>query len=634
MIFVVCQNTKAGTCSPTCCRMHNLLVSLLLVFLLLCAAPPSRAQTATGRASLFALDTSAYPTISAALDVFDANGNFITDLTPEQVTLLEDGQPISPERLDLLQPGVRFAVALDPGQAFAFRGSDAISRLDKVKTALQAWAAVHPDALGDLISLIPTGGVANTNDSAAAFAEALSAYQPDLLTVTPTLDTLSRALDAVSEAGPQAGMKRVVLYIASPPDAASVPALQNLTQRAVDLDVRVHVWIVTSEDFFFTSGATALKDLAIRTGGQYTLFSGSETLPDLETVLAPLRYTYTLTYASAIRAPGAHSLTVQAAVNGETLASNTLTFDLNVLPPNPILVSPPEQIVRQGPDPRATDFSLFRPDVQAIEAIIEFPDGYLRPLSRTLLYVDGKVVDENSAAPFDQFSWDLSAYTTSGEHILQVEAVDSLGLSNVSLGIKVNVTVVRPERGLLPFLARNSLWVVLAGVGLAGVTLAVTLLFGHKRKGAAERKPKDALSQPAELLPEKQSSLLRWRRSAVTRQSAAYLLRLKEDGQPITAPPIPVATPETTFGSDPIQATRVLDDPSVSPLHARLREEHGHFVLTDEKSAAGTWVNYEMLTAPRILQHGDILHIGRISYRFMLRKPPQSPLPSVQPLKK
>jgi hypothetical protein len=125
-----------------------------------------------------------------------------------------------------------------------------------------------------------------------------------------------------------------------------------------------------------------------------------------------------------------------------------------------------------------------------------------------------------------------------------------------------------------------------------------------------------------------------WRRSAAGKQSEAYLLRLKEDGQPISAPPIPVVIPEMTFGSDPIQAVRVLDDPSVSPLHARLKEEHGQFVLADEKSAAGTWVNYEMLTSPRVLQHGDIFHIGKICYRFMLRKPPQGLTPSVMPVKK
>ena len=54
-----------------------------------------------------------------------------------------------------------------------------------------------------------------------------------------------------------------------------------------------------------------------------------------------------------------------------------------------------------------------------------------------------------------------------------------------------------------------------------------------------------------------------WKRPA--KPAEAYLVRLKEDGQPMTAPPIPISTPEMTFGSDPLQVTRILDDPSVSP---------------------------------------------------------------------
>ena len=99
----------------------------------------------------------------------------------------------------------------------------------------------------------------------------------------------------------------------------------------------------------------------------------------------------------------------------------------------------------------------------------------------------------------------------------------------------------------------------------------------------------------------------------------------------MSAPPIPVIAPEMTFGSDPMQVTRILDDPSVSPLHARLQEQNGGYILSDEKSVAGTWVNYEQLQAPRRLQHGDVLHIGRLSYRFMLRKPPERPQPKITP---
>jgi len=609
------------------CMRKSLIAFFVFLLFAFTGALNARAQS-VARASLFALDTSAYPTLFVALDVFDDGGNFVTGLNADQVTLLEDNLPVTPLTFEQRQPGVLFAVALDPSRSFAFRSTDAVSRLDKVKSALQAWAAAHSSSWGDVLTLVATGGVSTTSDRATAVAEALAAYQPDLLTISPSLDTLSNALDAVSVTGPQVGMKRVVLYIASPPEADSISALQNLTQRAVDLNIRVHVWIVDSPAYFSTSGATALKDLAIRTGGQYTLFSDTDPLPDPETYLSPLRYSYALTYASAIRTPGMHTLAAQVAVNGETVTTEALSFDLNVLPPNPILVSPPEQIVRQGPDPRTTDFSLFQPAQQTIQAIVEFPDSHPRPLAETRLYVDGEIVDENTSEPFGEFLWDLNSYVTSGDHILQVEAVDSLGLRNVSLGIKVNVTVVQPERGLLPFLARNSLWIVIGGVTLASMTLGIALLVGRRRKEEKETRSKDVLGV-VEPTPKRRLSLTGWRHSS-QKQAEAYLVRLREDGQPMDALPIPVLIPEMTFGSDPLEAQRVLDDPSVAPLHARLKQEEERFVLIDEDSVAGTWVNYERITSPRVLKHGDILHIGRISYRFLLRNPAHVSPPTIR----
>jgi hypothetical protein len=600
---------------------------------------PARAQ-GTNRVTLFALDTSAFPTLSAALDVFDSSGNFVTGLTTGQVTLLEDNLVISPASLQEIQPGVQFAVALDPGPAFAFRGSDAVSRLDKVKAVLQNWAGAHADPLGDDLSLVTTGGALSSHLAGAAeFADILSAYQPVLQTLTPSLDTLSFALDIVSEAAGQTGMKRVVLYITSPLEADSIPALQNLTGRAVSLNVRVHVWIVASTDYFATSGATALKDLSILTGGTYALFSGVETLPDPEIYLTPLRHTYALSYPSGIRSAGTHSLSAQVILNGGTVTSEALSFDLNVASPNPILVTPPGQIVRQGTDPRSANFSDFLPTSQGIEAIIEFPDGLPRPLTRTALYVDGVLADENTTEPFDQFAWDLSVYDQSGDHILQVQATDSLGLEKTSLGITVTVTVIQPERGFQAFLARNSLWVVLGAVGAAGMAVVITLLVGRGGRNKTiqqkngKRSGRDPLTAAVEPPPEKHKRRVSRERAAALKHSDAYLVRLKEDGQPISAPPIPI-TAEMTFGSDPIQATRVLDDPSVSPLHARLKEEDGQFTLNDEKSVAGTWVNYEQLSTPRVLRHGDVLHMGRIAYRFMLRRPPDIPAPRLLPLKK
>jgi pSer/pThr/pTyr-binding forkhead associated (FHA) protein len=83
-----------------------------------------------------------------------------------------------------------------------------------------------------------------------------------------------------------------------------------------------------------------------------------------------------------------------------------------------------------------------------------------------------------------------------------------------------------------------------------------------------------------------------------------------------------LSTPGGTFGSDPLEAKHVLDDATVSPLHARLDVRRGTFTLADLGSSSGTWVNGERLSAPRILRHGDVIRFGRLSFQFLLRKPP------------
>jgi hypothetical protein len=148
-------------------------------------------------------------------------------------------------------------------------------------------------------------------------------------------------------------------------------------------------------------------------------------------------------------------------------------------------------------------------------------------------------------------------------------------------------------------------------------------LFG-KRSGG------DPLTQVVEEEKPRLSLHLPWNKSE--KPSEAYLIRLKDDGQPVNAPPISILSPEMTLGSDPLLARRVLEDPSVSPLHARLSVENGEYILSDEKSVAGTWVNYQVLTGPLVLKHGDVLQIGRFSYRFMLRVPPALPDPKVEPI--
>ncbi len=97
--------------------------------------------------------------------------------------------------------------------------------------------------------------------------------------------------------------------------------------------------------------------------------------------------------------------------------------------------------------------------------------------------------------------------------------------------------------------------------------------------------------------------------------------------------PIPILEKEMTFGTDPVQSMHVLDDPSIAPLHARIKQmDEETFVIIDHGSVAGTWVNFEPVTREGVrLAHGDRIHFGQMIYRFDLSQPPAESEPKVIP---
>ena len=115
----------------------------------------------------------------------------------------------------------------------------------------------------------------------------------------------------------------------------------------------------------------------------------------------------------------------------------------------------------------------------------------------------------------------------------------------------------------------------------------------------------------------------------------AYLVRIQPDGQPAALSPIPIVESEMSFGTDPVQSKYVLDDLSISSLHARLKMmENGSYMLFDAGSVAGTWINYEAITREgHQLSHGDVVNFGQFMYRFQLDDPPPSAEPKVIPEK-
>jgi hypothetical protein len=371
--------------------------------------------------------------------------------------------------------------------------------------------------------------------------------------------------------------------------------------------------------------------------------------PDLSADLAPLRHIYALTYSSALTKGGDHTVSVDVKSSQGTIHAVDQRFSVNIQPPNPIFVSPPLQIKRQPPadDPYAQELI---PAKQKIEILIEFPDDHPRPLRRTTLYVDGQPVAQNVSKPFEIFTWDLSAYEKSGQHEISVEAEDMLGLKKSSITTPVTLTVVQPPHGIQALLGRYRSYLVLGAIGSAGLALLVILIMGiwggelFKKRREKRKRFEDPLTQPVVATIEpptapikkakpapRRASWLPQTKAARIPQAPAYLRRLVNGGEPASAVPIPILEKEMTFGTDPVQCKHVLDDPSISPLHARIKQApDGDFLIYDHGSVAGTWVNYEPITREgQRLAHGDRIHFGQLMYRFDLSQPPADSEPKV-----
>ena len=616
---------------------------------------PAEAQNATS-AILTPPETGDFPLIQAYLEVYNEQGDFIHNLVETDVTIIEDNKRIRASELTELEVGAQFVVALNLGPTFAIRDSNGISRYQTLQESLRGWASRHLDDLDDL-SFLTNDGPENIHlSNASQLLSGFDEYGTDPRAATPSLDVLVRAINVASDPVAQIGMGRAILLLTPPPNRAGTATLQSIISLAKQERVRVHVWMVSSTEFFASEEAAQLAELAHQTGGRFFVFSGIEEIPEIEDYLAPLRSIYSLSYESKIRNSQPHQIYVQIDSNEIRTTSAPQDFDLEVLPPNPIFLSPPLQIFRANRtafSESLSDEADYTPKEQELDIVVEFPDGRLRPLVRTTLYIDGEIADENTAPPFDTFTWDLSTQNTSNQHILQVEVLDSYGLGNVSIEHIVQISVQQTPQSILSTIVQNGPVIAGAAVAVAGGVLVLVLILGGrihpktfgrgrknthiKKKGRDERN--DPITQPVliEIEPAKKRfphwlNRISWpQRGTSSIKPVAFLESLTETNHVSQKTQIPITYGEITFGRDPKLATHTFNDKAVGDLHARLRVVgETDFWIYDEGSIAGTWVNYTPIDADgQKLAHGDIIHIGKIGFRFKISDRKQIPKPIV-----
>ncbi len=640
-------------------RRITRIIAILFILGLQFSTRTARAQDA-GRIELIEVASAEFPALQLKFEAYDEANHFIRDLQPGQVRVRAADQSYPLRELELLQPGAHFIAAFNLGPELSNRYAG-VSRFEALRSALAAWAQAQPAAAGDQFSLAANTGLQLIRSGdPREWAAALTGFQPDLLAEKPDLNALTRAVDLATDPNPESTRKNAILYITPLMFNWNQEALTNLGERAAAQGVRIYVWLAASQSSAAGNPeiVQALESLAGATGGQFYLFSEESGPPDLEGYLEPLRYIYLAAFDAQINASGSYDLRLEVEHAGGLLTSASKPVFLNIEPPNPIFLSPPTLIERRWIREEGQKESLLLPASAELRILVEFPDGHERALESSRLYVDGTLAAENTAPPFDVFNWDLNAYNSDSRHQLRVEVEDTLGLSKSSIDTPVDLTV-EPQKALpLRAVFTGERLLTLGGILAAGAVLALALILtgrqSRERRRGKRREDADPLTQPvpARIEPPSQprpgAARAAAERTTIPRRTAAefssakaWLVRVTDERpavrrtnlpapQPATA--IPLIRRETTIGSDSKRALYRLDAATVSGLHARiLATAEGEYRIFDSGSIAGTWVNFAPVPGPGLLlRHGDLVQIGRETFRFQLAQPPEEEPPRVE----
>lgn len=564
------------------------------------------------------VDTTSFPEVTVRVLLVGPESTSIIDLS--QLVVRENGVPIPNATVARIPAGIDVVFVLDANPDILLDDDNSgRTRRDKVAAALGRFAAgMDANGLDSVSIIVPdesgTGATFLLTDASqpADVTAALDGYDPLPPAVTPLNEMLSAALD----------------HLGSRPDSDRFQAVMLLTDgarldRQLDYPALVQQALENGTPVFTTLlGAQAdpnevdnVARLYQPTGGRYVHMPQPEDLDSLLADWRTLSDQALVSYESLARQSGEQQVAVSLGNVRDTAA-----FDVTLAPPVASLELQESSILREGSAPD-TPLELLQPATQTVHLAVDWPEGRRGEVTAlTFLVNDRPQVLPGDVRPDPDgripLRWDISGLDT-GSYRLVAQIADDLGFSAQTDPLEVTIETRRPvpptptvvpTRDLLaavPIPAEvtsQPYWLLLPVLLLL---MLILLWLWRRRRRARQRRVIEFAAPPPVPLPEPD-------------KYTPILDRLAAGGE--TEERLELPDDDATLGRDPEHVDLVLSDSSVSPLHARIRRHADEtFWLYDEGSDGGTFLNHNRLAlAPRQLQHGDLIQLGRVAMRFSL----------------
>lgn len=586
----------------------------------------AQAQPAVARLEIIAIDTSRFPDTTVTFRVFDADDQAIRGLTEFQLLENEQevdaaGPPVEAEQpapvslMVLLDQGylpiLRYRRYYDPAtlkSIFEALGSHYLREGDTVCLAVGRYDA---DTAGRQQTLFPL----ECGPFSPAYSEATAGLDINLAGRFPARDPrevqgvrhiplFQDALDAL------AGRSNPVIvflsaYIAPLPGQAVDPGknpsqmtAEQIAREAAAAGGRIFVLQAAGNTLAANPAElqTPMITLAQNSGGQYVeLNVAQDYVAEARAAfdaIRPIDHTYTLTYRSVRGDAGERQIAVFPAGRPELAAEGAVVLEL-------------QPLVAGEATPRDSQWELSVP--------ITWPDGLARDIRS--IRCSGQLLDAADYTYLDgvlQLTLDESM---TGDLRCVVE--DELGLTaefTATIAAPAPPTATPAPATPTPIPApaataepANPLAGALPWIVLGGVAVAAGGLYVAARRGALARtsQKSDQGAPRVKTIPTARDQ----------KQALAYLLVLtgRED---LINQNIPLYNEITTIGRDPqltdIQLYHPHELSSISGQHCTIQVDHGQFLIIDNNSANGTFVNGATLIPdmPHQLHDADEIVLG------------------------
>jgi pSer/pThr/pTyr-binding forkhead associated (FHA) protein len=573
---------------------------------------PAQADGNIVELDLMAEDHTQFPQITLDVRALGNDDTSSRQLSASSFAVHEDGADRPVDEVSEQSSGIQVAVILDLAGNIDKAGASGRSVRDEaIEVAQQLFQDPSPlDFAGQTdqaMLIVPTGEESFdvkeewTTDYGRLYNASYAFLGTSPPPYTPLYSMLVEAMARMKEVPGYEDTPSYVVVLSDGVDRTSVEEISDVISRAEALGVQILSVKIGPENL---GDAANLRRMASMTNGVMQAYTGPGSVESVWQALGNRRTYYRLTYTSQLAKGGVHSVRVSAG----TAQSDQLELNLDLRPPSVTITDPQDGIVIDriagswDQDPSSID-----PQDLPVGIRVDFPDGRSRSVTSLTYLVNGAIM---ATLPPDQgYTWDLRGLD-SGTYTLLVRAQDQFGLVGESepVNVRVNLSIPpAPTATPVPIPTpiideKEAERIVITNYALiAGIVLlSVAVLYLWIKRPPAVQKITKAVGD----------TILQTLRGAPKAPGArAYLVRLDGTGAEIRRHP--VARQALNIGRSDSRADLLFEEPTVSGLHAQLAEEtDGVFVLRDEGSTNGTFVNLEPVSAAGVtLKSGDMIHL-------------------------